>query len=288
MDRAPPAARPAHLAGVCYPAQPGELRQLLDRLLARVPAPRGTGDARLLVAPHVDYARGGAGYAHAYREIARSRAELFVVFGTAHASPPHPFTLTRRDYATPLGPVPTDRALADRLASELGPELLAAEDCHREEHSVEFQMLWLRHLFPDRAIRALPVLCSGLSHLPDPRPTAGPFLESLARAVAGCDVCWVAAADLAHAGPLYGDAGPPAAARLEALAAEDRRTLAFLEAGDAEGFHRDAARDDARRRICGAAPIYAAMRASRRGARLLHYQQWSDGTDSVSFAAAAG
>jgi AmmeMemoRadiSam system protein B len=149
-------------------------------------------------------------------------------------------------------------------------------------------MLWLRHLFPDRAIRALPVLCSGLSHLPDPRPTAGPFLESLVRAVAGCDVCWVAAADLAHAGPLYGDAGPPSAARLEALAAEDRRTLAFLEAGDAEGFHRDAARDDARRRICGAAPIYAAMRASRRGARLLHYQQWSDGTDSVSFAAAAG
>jgi AmmeMemoRadiSam system protein B len=288
MDRAPPAARPAHLAGVCYPAEAADLRRLLDRLLSPVPGSRGTGDARLLVAPHVDLARGGASYAHAYREIARSRAELFVVFGTAHATPLHPFTLTRSDYATPLGPVPTDRALADRLASELGPGLLAAEACHREEHSVEFQMVWLRHLFPDREIRALPVLCSGLSHVPDPRTAAGPFLDSLARAVAGRDVCWVAGADLAHAGPLYGDARPPSPEQLRALAGEDRRTLAFLEAGDAEGFHRDAARDDARRRICGAAPIYAAMRASRRGARLLHYQQWSDGTDSVSFAAAAG
>jgi MEMO1 family protein len=288
LERAPPSARPAHLAGVCYPAEPGELRRLLDGLLSRVPAPRGSGDARLLVAPHVDFARGGAGYARAYREIARSRAELFVVFGTAHAPPPHPFTLTRRDYQTPLGPVPTDRALADRLASDLGPGLLAAEPCHREEHSVEFQMVWLRHLFPGRALRTLPVLCSGLSHLPDPRPAAGPFLESLARALAGIEVCFVAGADLAHAGPLYGDAEPPSRERLAALAADDRRTLAFLEAGDPGGFHRDAARDGARRRICGAAPIYAAMRAARRGARLLHYQQWSDGADSVSFAAAAG
>ena len=40
--------------------------------------------------------------------------------------------------------------------------------------------------------------------------------------------------------------------------------------------------------MCGVAPIYAAMRAAGRGARLLHYGQWTDGTDMVSFAAAAG
>ena len=57
---------------------------------------------------------------------------------------------------------------------------------------------------------------------------------------------------------------------------------------DLWGFHADAVRDDARRRLCGTAPIYAAMRASGAGARVLHYERWSDGRDSVSFAAAAG
>jgi AmmeMemoRadiSam system protein B len=132
------------------------------------------------------------------------------------------------------------------------------------------------------------VLCSSTSHLPDPPRAAERFLEALGRAAAGRAVCFVAGADLAHLGPLYGDAAPAAPARLAAAAADDRRTLGFLEAGDAEGFRADASRDDARRRICGTAPVYAAMRASGRGARVLHYHQWSDGTDSVSFAAAAG
>jgi hypothetical protein len=292
VEAAPPSrrgSRPAHLAGACYPDQAAALRGLLDGLLAQAPRNGSAGDARLLVAPHVDFARGGLTYAHAYRGMAGSRADLFVVFGTAHASPPFPFTLTRQDYDTPLGPVPTDLGLVDRLAAELGrEELLGAEACHREEHSVEFQMVWLRHLFPGRPIRALPVLCSTVSHLPQRRPAATRFLASLARATAGRAVCFVAGADLAHTGPQYGDAAPPTRAQLAALAAEDRRTLAFLEAGDAEGFRLDAERDDARRRICGTTPVWAAMRAAGRGARLLHYHQWSDGTDSVSFAAAAG
>ena len=87
---------------------------------------------------------------------------------------------------------------------------------------------------------------------------------------------------------MYGDDAPPTAEALAGFAAQDRRTLAFLERGNAPGFHRDATIDDEKRRLCGVAPIYAAMRASGRGARLLHYGQSTDGVDSVSFAAAAG
>lgn len=281
--------RPATLAGVSYPADPPMLRALLDGFLARIPGPRSGGDARLVIAPHVDFARGGLCYAHAYREVARSRADLFVVFGTAHATPPCPFTLTRRDYATPLGPLPCDRALAGRLAAEVGEApLFAAEACHDEEHSIEFQAVWLRHLFPRRAIRMLPVLCSSLAHLPDPALATDRFLSALRRLLAGRAVCFVAGADLAHVGPSYGDPRPPGAAALAALAAEDRATLGLVASGDAAAFHADAASSDARRRICGTAPIYAALRAAGTGARLLHYRQWSDGADSVSFAAAAG
>lgn len=284
------AVRPPACAGSVYPDSAAALRRALDGWLAPPPgtAPRLARPPRLVVSPHVDYPRGALGYAHAARALAASDAELFVVFGTAHETPARLFTLTRLDFATPLGIVRTDRRAVDALVGALGEEpLLADELAHRDEHSVELQAVLLAHLVP-RPFTVLPVLCSSLAHLADPAPFAAPFLAALARAVEGRRVCFVAGADLAHAGPTYGDPRPPLAAELARLAEEDRRTLAFVGAGDAAGFHRDAVRDDARRRLCGTAPIYAAMRASGAGARLLHYEQWTDGRDSVSFAAAAG
>jgi AmmeMemoRadiSam system protein B len=282
--------RPPACAGSVYPDAAGALRRALDAWLAAPPgaAPPVPRAPRLVVSPHVDYPRGARGYAHAARALAASDAELFVVLGTAHETPRRPFTLTRLDFATPLGVVRTDRPALDALLGALGEDaLLGDELAHRDEHSVELQAVLLAHRVR-RPFTMLPVLCSSLAHLSDPAPVVAPFLAALAGAVAGRAVCFVAGADLAHVGPMYGDRRAPDAAELARLAEEDRRTLAFVAAGDAAGFHRDAVRDDARRRLCGTAPIYAALRASGRGARLLHYEQWSDGRDSVSFAAAAG
>jgi MEMO1 family protein len=280
--------RPPACAGGVYPARAAALRAELERWLAS--APKGRAEpVRLLVAPHIDYRRGGAGYAHAYRTIRGSDADLVVIFGTAHATPPRLFTLTRLDYDTPFGPVPTDRGVLEALIAALGEdEVLGEELCHRDEHSCELQLPWLRHVLGERAFTVLPVLCSSIAHLADPAAATAPFLDALGRAVRGRRVLWIAAADLAHAGPHYGDAAPPGPEELRVLAAEDHATLAYVERGDAAGFHRDASRDDARRRLCGTAPIYAALRASGASARVLHYAQWSDGTDSVSYAAAAG
>lgn len=281
--------RPAAHAGLAYPGDPGLLRALLDGFLARAPAPPPGPPPRLLVAPHVDYARGGEVHARAWGALAGPAPALAVILGTAHASPPRPFTLTRRDYDTPLGAVPTDVALVDALCGALGDdELLACEAAHDGEHAVELALVWLRHRWPRAPIAALPVLCTSLAHAADPARAQAPFLGALAAATAGRDVLFVAAGDLAHLGPGHGDAAPVDRAALDRLAAEDRATLALLEAGDADGFHRDAVREADRRRICGAAPIAAAVRAAGRGARLLRYAQWTDGVDALSFAAAAG
>jgi predicted class III extradiol MEMO1 family dioxygenase len=68
----------------------------------------------------------------------------------------------------------------------------------------------------------------------------------------------------------------------------DRRTLAAVEAGDAEAFFRDVAKDGDRRHICGLPPIYAALRVlGRSRGRLLRYGQWADPNGTVTFAALA-
>jgi AmmeMemoRadiSam system protein B len=283
-----PAPRPPSCAGTVYPAEPTALRRALDAWLGLPAPPHPPGrPTRLLVAPHIDYPRGASGWAAAYRALSTG-ADLFVVLGTAHATPPHLFALTRRDHATPLGLVPTDGPALDALVRDVGAaEVLADEAAHDGEHSIELQLVALRHVIR-RPFTALPVLCSAISHLDDPAPYTARFLAALARAVAGRRVCFVASADLSHLGPQYGDPRPPTAAEAARLEARDREALAFVERGDAAAFHRDTVRDDARRRVCGLAPIYAALRASGTGARLLRYERWTDGVDSVSFAACAG
>jgi AmmeMemoRadiSam system protein B len=278
--------RPAFCAGSVYPAEPEALRAALDGWLD-APAARAAIPTRLLVAPHIDYPRGARAWARAYAALATD-ADLFVVFGTAHRTPPRLFSLSRRDHATPLGLVPTDAAVVDAIAAEVGAgEVLRDEGIHDGEHSIELQLVVLRHRVR-RPFAVVPILCSSLSHLVEPARFTSRFLGALGRATRGRRVCFVASADLAHVGPAYGDARPPDPGELARLEARDRETLAFLAAGDAEGFHRDAVRDDERRRLCGIAPIYAAVKASGTGARLLHYERWTDGVDSVSFAAAAG
>ena len=56
--------------------------------------------------------------------------------------------LARKSFATPLGGVPTDLEVTERLlAAYEGPDdLLAGEFHHRAEHSIEFQTVYLRAL----------------------------------------------------------------------------------------------------------------------------------------------
>ena len=282
-------------AGGAYPNEPAALRRFLDAFFTHPEGPGdkgqpGTGpEVRALVAPHIDLHRGGPCYAHAYRALHEGcDADLFVVFGTAHATPPHLFTLTRKHYDTPLGHVPTDRAVVDALAAELGEEELFADELvHRQEHSVEFQILWLQHLFGHRKISAVPVLCSSIDHLARPGERVERFMASLQRATAGRKVCFIAGADLAHIGVMYGDARGPSEKELEGYKRDDLGTLEHFCGPDAHRFALDARRNGAQRRLCGTAPMFATRLAAGIDAKgeLLNYGQWSDGTDSVSFCA---
>jgi hypothetical protein len=296
------AQRPASHAGGAYPDDPAALRTMMDGFFdppagpGPIAAGADTGDRVVgLVAPHIDFHRGGPAYAWGYRDLAeRCDADLFVIFGTCHAGMSSPFALTRKPYDTPLGAAAVDQDFVDALARRSGQDCFEAELAHRREHSIEFQAVFLRYLFAARReVRVVPVLTSfvhealtrGMRPEDDPRVTR--FLDALGEtaAASGRRVAFVAGADLAHVGPRFGDSEPVSAARLAALAAEDRATLAAVEAGDAEAFFDDAARDGDSRRICGLSPIWTLLRATggARGA-VRRYGQWPDPEAVVTFA----
>lgn len=262
--RAAPRRAASH-AGASYPVDAAKLRALLDGHLraARPAAPATVA----LIAPHIDFPRGGPVYGQAYAALGDAGGpppDLVVIFGTDHNGVRGPFTLTRKSYETPLGTLETDVALVDALAAECGDELFAEELHHRREHSIEFQAVWLRHVYADRPPLALPVLCGPLvlarGVAPLDHPPVRRFLEALRRHTAGRRVLVVAGADLAHVGPRFGD-GPFGEAECAQVEAADRAALAAAERVDAAGFWDAIVRDDDRFRVCGLSPIVAALTA---------------------------
>ena len=294
--------RPAAHAGGAYAEDAGELRATLDGFFAPPDGPgpidggrAGEPEVRGVIAPHIDFNRGGPAYAWAYRELAeRSGADLFVIFGTCHAGMEHPFPLTRKNYASPLGAIPVDRDFVDALAQRARQDCFASELAHRVEHSIELQAVFLRYLYGDRRdVRIVPVLASFAHEAmhkgqrPDDDARVPRFLEALAETIAasGRRVALIAGADLAHVGPRFGDPEPVDAPELARIEREDSAMLEPVAAADPQAFFESVASDGDRRRICGYSPIYALLR-SLGGATgsVKRYGQWPDPNGVVSFA----
>ena len=294
--------RPAAHAGGAYAGDAEALKGQIDGFFVHAEGPgfpsaqAGAEKLRGLLAPHIDFHRGGPTYAWAYRAlIERSDADLFVILGTCHAGMEDPFAATLKPYDTPLGSAQADREFFEALQRRYGHDLLGSETAHRSEHSIEFQAVMLRRLLASRPFTVLPVLASFLHEAvwsggeAEADPRVPRFLDALAETIAGSErrVCVIAGVDLAHVGPRFGDAQLNTAAFLERVEAEDRRMLAAVTASEPAAFFASVAADGDSRRICGLSPIYAFLRAlpGSRGA-LLRYTQWPDPQGAVTYCAA--
>lgn len=288
--------RPAAHAGGAYAGEAAALREQIAGFFALDRSDKRAGTLSALIAPHIDFHRGGPTYGSAYQEVLdRSDADLYVILGTCHAGMSDPFAVTLKPYDTPLGPVGVDRDFYEALAGRAGQDLLASEPAHRAEHSIEFQAVMLQSLLGGRRpFTILPVLASYLHEAvwagtePEADPRVPRFLDALREAVAASSrrVCLVAGVDLAHVGPRFGDPDPNTEASLAIVEREDRAMLESVVAGDARGFFARVAADRDARRICGLSPIYSLLRVLPEApGRLLEYRQWPDPEGAVTFCA---
>lgn len=286
--------RPAYHAGRAYPADPAALRQELERHLREVNREELSGLVpRGIVAPHIDPSRGGWCYAWAYAALAAAPVRTVVLLGVAHSGPPEPFVLTRKAFQTPLGVLPVDEAAAAELEARTG-DLTRWETVHRNEHSLEFQVLFLQHALSDRPVRMVPLLVSHLERWAGAgSPRGVDEVERVIQALRGLvsgrdDMAVVAGVDFSHVGPRFGD-GEPVGPVLEArTSARDREVLQAVVGGDAEAFWQAVSAEGNPQRIDALSAVYVALRILEpvRG-RLLRYGQAPDATGLVSFASLA-
>jgi MEMO1 family protein len=301
-----PTRAPAHIGGV-YQSDPSGLKTQLDGyfILPEGPGlaiPNGKTTApRAIIAPHIDFHRGGPAYAWAYKRLLEcDGADLYILLGTSHCGGENPFIATLKDFETPLGTVETDKTFVSRLQNISQQDLFADEYLHRGEHSLEFQVVFLKYLAQRRAellgvaerpFEIVPILVSSFHSmvasrtLPEMTPSVGTFLRAVRNLVEkeNRQVCFVAGVDLAHVGRQFGDREPITEDFLKWVEAEDHRLVERLAALDAPGFFHEIAKDQDKRRICGFSPLYSLIHLLKdsKGQHLKYSQAFTPETGSA-------
>jgi AmmeMemoRadiSam system protein B len=292
--------REAVHAGGAYPAEADALTGLLRERLEAAPASAVDTQGLLgIAAPHVSPEGGWSGYTTAYGLLTPELADrTFVVLGTSHYGEPERFGLTRKPFLTPLGETGVAADLVAALEDEGGPAVQREDYCHAVEHSIEFQVVFLQHLYGP-GVRVVPILCGAFlqglepGRRPEDDDGVARFLEVLGRMAARDRerLVWVLGVDMAHLGRRYGDELParPGIGRMRAAARRDRERIDRIAAGDAAGFWSLVQPDGDDLRWCGSSPLYTFLAAVRPGrGSLLDYGQWAIDEESVvSFASLA-
>lgn len=289
--------REAVLAGISYPAGAGELTRHLDRILASGGADGPAADpeaACALVAPHIEIETGKALYAKAYRSVRRLAPERIVLLGTGHHLDDGFFSLTGKDFETPLGRVRTDREAVAALRGAGGEAVSPSDIAHRREHSLEFQVIFLQRLFgPSFSI--VPVLCGSFQPLLGraSRPADIPGVSGLVSALGGIirdggpKTLTVAGVDFSHIGPKFGNAEDAVSLLVEARD-HDRLLIEAACRQDVVGFWAESRRVGDRTSVCGFSSLAVLLEALPpvRGTKL-GYEFWreEETRSAVSYAA---
>ena len=262
--------RPPFLAGLAYPEDPDELREMLDDVLRSAPEFAGVTIPDGFFIPHIDIDLGADVYGAAYNALRHTDADTFIVLGVPHRMNYDRFMISEMDFDTPLGVVPTDREFIRHFRESLSFDLTNDEIAHRQEHSIELQTLFLRHLFPDREIRMVPILAGSLFDYVESGRGSVKDDEALTELYNGLaetasalnrNVCWIASVDFCHVGKKFGDTFK-AQDVLQRVREHDEHLIQEASRCDAEGFLQPLIDVRNHYKVCGVSPMYAMLRAA--------------------------
>ena len=264
-----PSVRPPYATGF-YPGDPTRCLQRIEALVERIDPPsdlQGTVLGGLV--PHAGWVYSGFTAACLWSVLAAATEppEVIVLLGAVHLPGVRCATVSAEDsWGTPLGTVEVDAVLRRTLLQVAGEQVLAGNEAHAGEHSLEVQVPFVRRLLP--GVPILPVQVPADERAPE----VGQLL-SQAIAQDGRRVVVIASSDLTHYGHRYGFA--PAGTGPEALEYGRRNDQLLID--EALAMNPSGVLREAREHYnaCGSGALAAAISCSTaRGAdaaTLLHY-----------------
>jgi len=259
---------PPQVAGEFYPADPTELKTLIDSYIKAAEESKELKDRDLvaLVSPHAGYPYSGPVAGWSYRQLQGRKVAVAVILSLSHHQADTRAGLLDKDgYRTPLGVLKIDRDLVKRLATRANAFKIN-EEIFMGEHSLEVQLPFLQEALPD--VRIVPIIVP--THDPETLAAVGAALfEELGKRK---DVVFIGSTDLSHYFP-YDDAVKYDTASLKRILDLDVPAIAAIQG--AEG-------------ICGSAPVMSVINffrqypADQRKVTKLMYKNSGDTTGDKS------
>jgi AmmeMemoRadiSam system protein B len=139
------------VAGMFYPAEPNELRGMIESMLAKAhPQADNAAPPKAIIVPHAGYIYSGPVAASAYAGLTAVQEVItrVVLLGPAHRVPVRGLALPASDaFATPLGIVSIDQEAVTQIRAL--PQVRVFDDAHTLEHSLEVHIPFLQTVLGD-------------------------------------------------------------------------------------------------------------------------------------------
>ena len=234
----------ADLAGSWYPSSKTILEASLKNYIERAGRVSADGDIFALVVPHAGYQFSGPVAARAFKAAERLKPDTVIILGFSHRNFFNGISVYDRGaFATPLGELPVDTALAGDLISK-NARISFYPDIFSGENSIEMILPFIKFVFPDAKI--VPVIF-GTSDIND----ASIFADALSASIGGkSGYLVVASTDLSHYHP-YDEA-----------VKIDNRTITSLGKMNGQDLYNET--ESGRCELCGVMPVTATLLAARK------------------------
>lgn len=187
LTGSPKKTRAPAVAGLFYPDNPSQLRDMIQGFLAH--AGDGGPVPKAIIVPHAGYIYSGAVAASAYATLKPVRHSItrVILLGPAHRVYLRGLALPAAAmFQTPLGDIQIDVELAGKIRDL--PQVLVMDDAHEQEHSLEVHLPFLQSLFDNFTL--LPLVVGDAS----PQQVS----EVLDRVWGGSETLIVISSDLSH------------------------------------------------------------------------------------------
>lgn len=190
-----PDLRPSPIAGLWYEGNPRALAEMVDSYMDLALLPSLDGKVVAIIAPHAGHRYSGPVAGYAFASVRGQSPDLVVIVGPMHHPYRDPILVAAHDaYSTPLGNLPIDRQLVDRLNEILTNNLHFGISPVFEdpEHSLEILLPFLQQALSGK-FKLLPIM------LRDQTPRVAEMLgHALAKVIQGRNCLLVASTDLSH------------------------------------------------------------------------------------------
>lgn len=262
-------------AGISYPANPPELKELLDTAFSENELSTPVSKAKALYAPHIDPRVGMSSYVKSFSAIRNLKPKQVVILATSHYSGLYdpvyqesPFILSDKTFSMPNGDISSDKVTIDVIQKSLQNPLRAGvtvqDRAHRIEHSIELHLLFLNYIW-SHEFEIIPVLVGGFDELfysshSYREQQLDSFTTTLRNKFNNEDSFFMISGDLSHFGHKFGDQRP-ASAMFDEVKMNDKRFLDIGSKGDADKLLSLMKEEYDPYRICGFPPLLTYLKA---------------------------